>query len=188
MRQETGTTKHQECIDRYPPKMLSRFSHHNNTTPPNITKRQNTQATSPCLHPPKMLSSFSTALLVQMQNRPRWPPGASCSRDRRSTEHTSTPGRLRNARLKRRGGGGGTGSKRKGRRWKASRERRVGLGCCPAWLALPPRYASPLRTSSGPHRRQRQVQTIAKPPQPATGSHATAKPDGTPASPTSQPH
>ena len=79
-----------------------------------------TTTTSRQRRPPKMASSFSTADLVQMQKRPRWPPGASCSRLSRSTLHTSTPGRLRKARLRagRREGGCEWGEGCEGMRWR----------------------------------------------------------------------
>ena len=46
---------------------------------------------------PNTASSLANAAFVQMQKRPRWPPGASCSRFSRSTCASSTPGMLRNA-------------------------------------------------------------------------------------------
>jgi len=46
---------------------------------------------------PNTESSLAKADFVQMQKRPMWPPGASCSRFRRSTCASSTPGMLRKA-------------------------------------------------------------------------------------------
>eukprot|EP00964_Phaeocystis_antarctica_P050403 scaffold29272_cov64-Phaeocystis_antarctica.AAC.3 len=48
---------------------------------------------------PKTVSSFSKAPWVHTQKRPRWPPGASCSRLSELTLASSTPGMLRKARV-----------------------------------------------------------------------------------------
>merc|ERR1719424_1465280 len=48
---------------------------------------------------PKTVSSFSKAPCVHTQKRPRWPPGASCSRLSELTSASSTPGMLRKARV-----------------------------------------------------------------------------------------
>mmetsp|Transcript_38181 Transcript_38181/g.94712 ORF Transcript_38181/g.94712 Transcript_38181/m.94712 type:complete len:227 (-) Transcript_38181:356-1036(-) len=47
---------------------------------------------------PHRASSLPKAASVQTTRRPMWEPGASCSRFRPSTLHSSTPGRLRKAR------------------------------------------------------------------------------------------
>merc|ERR1719440_666125 len=54
---------------------------------------------APLLRVPYIEPSFLKAPSVQITKRPKFPPGASCNRFRRSTEAASTPGMLRRARV-----------------------------------------------------------------------------------------